>query len=59
MQQIIRFPRQDNVAHAALIGMRGGNPRKRPRSRDDLLDELSDVIIAGAIAMVGVVGDVS
>lgn len=38
--------------------MQGGNPRKPPRSRDDLLDELSDVIIAAAIAMAGVAGDV-
>lgn len=34
------------------------NPGKPPRSSDDLLTELADVIIAAAIAMTGVAGDV-
>lgn len=43
----------------AFIGMHGLNARKGVcRSRDDLLDELADVIITAAVAMSGVTGDV-
>jgi hypothetical protein len=43
----------------AIIGMHGLNARKGVcRPRDDLLDELADVIITAAVAMSGVTGDV-
>jgi NTP pyrophosphatase (non-canonical NTP hydrolase) len=43
----------------AFIGMRGLNGRKGIcRTRDDLLDELADVIITAAVAMSGFAGDV-
>jgi NTP pyrophosphatase (non-canonical NTP hydrolase) len=43
----------------AFIGMQGLNRRKGVcRTRDDLLDELADVIITAAVAMSGVTGDV-
>ena len=43
----------------AFIGMRGLNRRKGVcRTRDDLLDELADVIITAAVAMSGFAGDV-
>jgi NTP pyrophosphatase (non-canonical NTP hydrolase) len=42
----------------AFIGMHGLNARKGVcRTRDDLLDELADVIITAAVAMSGVTGD--
>lgn len=42
----------------AFIGMRGLNRRKGVcRTRDDLLDELADVIITAAVAMSGITGD--
>jgi len=42
----------------AFIGMHGLNGRKGIcRTRDDLLDELADVIITAAVAMGGVTGD--
>lgn len=56
--RLLKLTEEVGEAAEALIGMQGGNPRKPSRSRDDLLDELSDVIIAGAIAMAGVAGDV-
>ena len=41
----------------AFIGMQGMNSRKATcRSRDDLLAELSDVIITAAVAMSGSLG---
>jgi NTP pyrophosphatase (non-canonical NTP hydrolase) len=43
----------------AFIGMHGLNRRKGIcRTRDDLLDELADVVITAAVAMSGVAGDV-
>lgn len=43
----------------AFIGMHGLNSRKGVcRTRDDLLDELADVIITAAVAMNGITGDV-
>jgi NTP pyrophosphatase (non-canonical NTP hydrolase) len=43
----------------AFIGMHGWNSRKGVcRTRDDLLDELADVIITAAVAMSGITGDV-
>jgi NTP pyrophosphatase (non-canonical NTP hydrolase) len=42
----------------AFIGMHGLNGRKGVcRTRDDLLDELADVIITAAVAMSGVTGN--
>jgi NTP pyrophosphatase (non-canonical NTP hydrolase) len=42
----------------AFIGMHGLNERKGVcRTRDDLLDELADVIITAAVAMTGVTGN--
>jgi NTP pyrophosphatase (non-canonical NTP hydrolase) len=44
----------------AFIGMHGWNSRKGVcRTRDDLLDELADVIITAAVAMSGITGDVA
>jgi hypothetical protein len=42
----------------AYMGIQGLNSRKGIRSRDDLLDELADVIITAAVAMTGVAEDV-
>ena len=43
----------------AFLGIHGLNKRKGVcRSREDLLDELADVIITAAVAMSGVTGDV-
>jgi NTP pyrophosphatase (non-canonical NTP hydrolase) len=42
----------------AFLGMHGLTSRKGIcRTRDDLLDELSDVIITAAVAMRGITGD--
>jgi NTP pyrophosphatase (non-canonical NTP hydrolase) len=42
----------------AFLGVHGLNKRKGIcRSRDDLLDELADVIITAAVAMNGITGD--
>ena len=42
----------------AFLGVHGLNPRKGVcRTREDLLDELSDVIITAAVAMTGITGD--
>jgi NTP pyrophosphatase (non-canonical NTP hydrolase) len=42
----------------AFIGMHGLNARKGVcRTRDDLLDELADVIVTAAVAMSGITGD--
>ncbi len=43
----------------AFLGVHGLNRRKGIcRTREDLLDELSDVIITAAVAMTGITGDV-
>jgi NTP pyrophosphatase (non-canonical NTP hydrolase) len=57
--RLLKITEEVGEAAEALLGMQGGNPRKPARSRDDLLDELSDVIISAAIAMAGVAGNVS
>ena len=42
----------------AFLGVHGLNSRKGIcRTREDLLDELSDVIITAAVAMTGITGD--
>jgi len=57
--RLLKLTEEVGEAAEALIGMQGGSPRKPSRSRNDLLDELSDVIITAAIAMSGIAGDVS
>ena len=50
--RIIKLTEEVGEAAEALIGMRGINKRKGYcRSRDDLLDELADVIVTAAVAM--------
>ena len=56
--RLLKLTEEVGEAAEALIGMQGMNPRKPPRSRDDLLAELADVIIAAAIAMTSVAGNV-
>jgi NTP pyrophosphatase (non-canonical NTP hydrolase) len=56
--RLLKLTEEVGEAAEALIGMQGLNGRKGTcRSRDDLLAELADVIIAAAIAMVGVADD--
>ena len=53
--RILKLTEEVGEAAEALIGMRGMNRRKGAyRTTDDLLDELSDVIITAAVAMSGV-----
>jgi NTP pyrophosphatase (non-canonical NTP hydrolase) len=53
--RILKVTEEVGEVAEALIGMRGLNPRKGVcRTRDDLLAELSDVIIAAAVAMSGI-----
>ena len=50
--RILKLTEEVGEAAEALIGMRGINARKGVcRTRDDLLDELADVIITAAVAM--------
>ena len=50
--RILKLTEEVGEAAEALIGMRGLNARKGVcRSREDLLDELADVIITAAVAM--------
>jgi NTP pyrophosphatase (non-canonical NTP hydrolase) len=57
--RLLKLTEEVGEAAEALIGMQGLNSRKGTcRSRDDLLAELADVIIAAAIAMSGIAGDV-
>jgi len=52
--QILKLTEEIGEAAEALIGIRGLNARKGVRrTRDDLLDELADVIITAAVAMSG------
>jgi NTP pyrophosphatase (non-canonical NTP hydrolase) len=56
--RLLKLTEEVGEAAEALIGMRGLNSRKGTcRSRDDLLDELADVIITAAVAMSGIAGD--
>jgi NTP pyrophosphatase (non-canonical NTP hydrolase) len=56
--RILKLTEEVGEAAEALIGMRGLNARKGIcRSRDDLLDELTDVIITAAVAMTAVAAD--
>jgi NTP pyrophosphatase (non-canonical NTP hydrolase) len=57
--RLLKLTEEVGEAAEAFIGMQGLNSRKGTcRSRDDLLAELADVIIAAAIAMSGIAGDV-
>ena len=50
--RILKLTEEVGEAAEALIGMRGLNVRKGVcRTREDLLDELADVIITAAVAM--------
>ena len=50
--RILKLTEEVGEAAEALIGLRGLNARKGVcRTREDLLDELADVIITAAIAM--------
>lgn len=55
--RLLKLTEEVGEAAEALIGMQGLNSRKGTRSRDDLLDELADVIITAAVAMSGIAGD--
>jgi len=58
--RLLKLTEEVGEAAEAFIGMRGLNSRKGTcRSRDDLLAELSDVIITAAVAMSGITGDVA
>ena len=53
--RLLKLTEEVGEAAEAFIGMQGMNSRKGTcRSRDDLLAELSDVIITAAIAMSGI-----
>lgn len=53
--RILKLTEEVGEVAEAFIGMRGLNSRKGIcRSRQDLLDELADVIITAAVAMSGV-----
>ncbi len=56
--RLLKLTEEVGEAAEALIGMKGLNSRKGVcRTREDLLDELADVIITAAVAMCGVTGD--
>jgi len=56
--RLLKLTEEVGEAAEAFIGMHGLNSRKGVcRSQDDLLAELSDVIITAAVAMTGVTGD--
>lgn len=56
--RLLKLTEEVGEAAEALIGMQGLNRRKGLcRTRDDLLAELSDVIITAAVAMNGIAGN--
>ena len=56
--RLLKVAEEAGEAAAAYIGMTGMNSRKGIcATRDDLLDELADVIITAAVAMAGITGD--
>jgi NTP pyrophosphatase (non-canonical NTP hydrolase) len=58
--RLLKLTEEVGEAAEAFLGVHGLNRRKGVcRSRDDLLDELADVIITAAVAMSGVTGDVA
>jgi NTP pyrophosphatase (non-canonical NTP hydrolase) len=57
--RLLKLTEEIGEVAEAFIGLHGLNRRKGVcRTRDDLLDELADVIITAAVAMSGVTGDV-
>jgi NTP pyrophosphatase (non-canonical NTP hydrolase) len=57
--RLLKLTEEVGEAAEAFIGMRGLNSRKGVcRSQDDLLAELSDVIVTAAVAMTGITGDI-
>ena len=55
--RILKLAEEVGEAAEAVIGMKGLNSRKGVcRTREDLLDELSDVIITAAVARCAVAG---
>ncbi len=55
--RLLKLTEEVGEADEALIGVRGLNGRKGAcHTRDDLLDELADVIITAAVAMSAVTG---
>jgi NTP pyrophosphatase (non-canonical NTP hydrolase) len=57
--RLLKLTEEVGEVAEAFIGMHGWNSRKGVcRTRDDLLDELADVIITAAVAMSGITGDV-
>jgi len=58
--RLLKLTEEVGEAAEAFIGMHGLNSRKGVcRSREDLLAELSDVIITAAVAMTGITGESS
>jgi NTP pyrophosphatase (non-canonical NTP hydrolase) len=56
--RLLKLTEEVGEVAEAFIGVHGLNARKGVcRTRDDLLDELADVIITAAVAMSGVTGD--
>jgi len=56
--RLLKLAEETGEAAAAYIGMTGMNSRKGIcASRDDVLDELADVIITAAVAMAGIASD--
>jgi NTP pyrophosphatase (non-canonical NTP hydrolase) len=49
--RILKITEEVGEAAEALIGMRGNSRKGVCHTRDDLLDELADVIITAAVAM--------
>lgn len=56
--RLLKLTEEVGEVAEAYIGLQGLNSRKGVKSRDDLLDELADVIITAAVAMNAVAGDV-
>ena len=56
--RLLKLTEEVGEVAEAFLGVHGLNKRKGVcRSREDLLDELADVIITAAVAMRGVAGD--
>jgi NTP pyrophosphatase (non-canonical NTP hydrolase) len=56
--RLLKLTEEVGEAAEAFLGVHGLNKRKGVcRSREDLLDELADVIITAAVAMSGITGD--
>ena len=57
--RLLKLTEEVGEVAEAFLGVHGLNKGKGVcRSRDDLLDELADVIITAAVAMSGITGDV-